>query len=182
MSPPDSIALAVSAMAEGLEAILVGGQAVNAHDYFRTTADVDLMIRERETNKWRAFFEANGYRVFHATTNFIRLQFAADPKRTLPVDLMLADDATFEKITQQSELCDVSEGAQLRVPKPLHLIAMKLHALKSRSRAERGIDLQDVIHLIKTAKIDVGSADFAAILNRYAGEEIRAKLLREVGS
>lgn len=182
MSAPDSIALSVTALAQGLEGILVGGQAVNAHDYSRTTADVDLMIRERDADQWRTFFERNGYHVFHATSNFIRLQFTADPARMLPVDLMLADDETFGKIRRESELCEVSEEARLPVPKPLHLIAMKLHALKSRSRAERGIDLQDVVHLIKAAKIDIGSADFAAILDRYASEEIRARLMREFQS
>ena len=57
---------------------------------------------------------------------------------------------------------------------------MKLHALKSQARIERGADFQDVIHLIKTAKIDIHNREFTNILNRYATETIRTKLLAEL--
>jgi hypothetical protein len=44
MAAPDSIPLSATAEAEGLEAVLVGGNAVNLHAYFRTTFDVDLLV------------------------------------------------------------------------------------------------------------------------------------------
>lgn len=46
MANPDTMALAAQAGAEGLEAILVGGNAVNLYSYSRTTFDVDLLVRE----------------------------------------------------------------------------------------------------------------------------------------
>ena len=46
---------------------------------------------------------------------------------------------------------------------------------------ESGVDLQDVKHLIKTAKIDISSKEFIEILERYATDTIRARILREVG-
>jgi hypothetical protein len=39
MPNPDTIALAASAAAQGLEAILVGGNAVNLHTYSRTNPE-----------------------------------------------------------------------------------------------------------------------------------------------
>jgi hypothetical protein len=42
---PDSIALAADAERQGLPLLLVGGNAINLHAYFRTTFDVDLLIR-----------------------------------------------------------------------------------------------------------------------------------------
>ena len=179
MADPDSIALAAAAEKEGLESVLVDGNAVNLYAYRRTTFDVDLLVRESDSQRWLTFFEQHGYRVFHRTSNFIRLHFANDAARALPVDLMLADQETFHKIHAESRRCDVGQGIQLAIPTPLHLIAMKLHALKSQARVERGADFQDVIHLITTAKIDIHSSEFAEILDRYATQAIRAKILAE---
>ena len=180
MADPDSIALAASAENEGLEAVLVGGNAVNLYAYRRTTFDVDLLVRESDSQRWFTFFEQRGYRVFHRTPNFIRLHFAANPAKALPVDLMLSDEDTFNKILAGSSRRDVGEGIQLAIPTPLHLIAMKLHALKSHARAERGADVQDVIHLIKIAKIDIHSREFTDIFDRYATDTIRTKIRTEL--
>ena len=45
MATPDSIALVATAETEGLDSLLVGGNAVNLHGYVRTTFDVDLLVR-----------------------------------------------------------------------------------------------------------------------------------------
>jgi hypothetical protein len=181
MPEPDTIALAAAAEKQGLESVLVGGNAVNLYAYRRTTFDVDLLVRETEAQRWISFFEQRGYRIFHRTANFVRLHFAADAAKALPVDLMLADEETFEKIRAGSDRRDVAEGVRLAVPSPLHLIAMKLHALKTQARVERGADFQDVLHLIRTAKIDIHSEELTEVLNRYATETIRSKILTELG-
>jgi hypothetical protein len=179
MSNPDSIALAALAEKQGLEAVLVGGNAVNLHAYSRTTFDLDLLVPERDAAKWLSFFEEHGYAVFHRTVNFIRLRLALDPAGALPVDLMLSDEATFQKIKSDSTRRDLGSGAALAIPSVLHLIAMKLHALRSPGRIEHGLDLQDVAHLIKSAKIDTGSREFTEILERHGTDEIRRRI-REI--
>ena len=180
MANPDTIALAASTEAEGLQSVLVGGNAVNLVAYFRTTFDVDLLVRESDSERWLSFFQERGYTIFYRTANFIRLRFAADPAAALPVDLMLADSQTFSAIQRQSRRCDIGKGLALSIPSPLHLIAMKLHALRSRHRLETGIDLQDVKHLIKAAKIDTDSREFTQIAERYATDAIRTRLQREL--
>ena len=179
MEAPNSIELAAVARSEGLEPILVGGNAVNLYAYLRTTFDVDLLVLETHRKMWTDFFEKRGYEIFHATDNFIRMRFAADATGALPVDLMLADAATFEKIREKSQARDVGHGVQIAIPHPLHLIAMKLHALRSAHRVERGTDLGDIRHLIASEKIDPASSEFRDILTRYASEPIQAKLLRD---
>jgi hypothetical protein len=177
---PDSIVLAASAQSEGLDAVLVGGNAVNLHSYSRTTFDVDLLVRESDCDRWLSYFQNHGYEPFHRTVNFVRLRFVADPAKALPVDLMLADSATFAAIEGSSRRCDLGNGLSLAIPSPLHLIAMKLHALRSPARFANGIDLQDVKHLIKTAKIDLSSKEFTDVAERYATDAIRARILREL--
>lgn len=93
---------------------------------------------------------------------------------------MLADAQIFSKIRGESRRCDIGKGLNLLIPSPLHLIAMKLHALRSPQRFETGIDLQDVKHLIKAAKIDTSSSEFGEIVKRYATDTIRARILDEL--
>lgn len=177
MESPDSIALAARAAGEGLDTVLVGGNAVNLYAYRRTTFDVDLLIRESDAGRWRSFLEQNGYEAFHATPNFIRMRFAADPAGALPIDLMLADDKTFAKIYNARRPYDLGNNVAVALPDPLHLIAMKLHALRSPAREEAGIDLPDVIHLIQTMRLDPRGAELTAVFERYATDAIRTTIL-----
>lgn len=177
MPIPNSIDLAAAAGAEGLDCVLVGGNAVNLYTYHRTTFDVDLLIRETDRASWTSYFERWGYATFHATNNFIRMRFAADPAGALPVDLMLADADTFQKIRAGRREREVGGGARLAIPDPLHLIAMKLHALRSAHRVEGGVDFADVTQLIRAEKIDVRSPAFREILDRHASEAIKARIL-----
>ena len=82
--------------------------------------------------------------VAHGEPRQHRLRFVADPAGALPVDLMLADARTFAAIQGDSRRCDIGNGLSFAIPSPLHLIAMKLHALRSPERFENGVDLQDV--------------------------------------
>jgi hypothetical protein len=180
MPKPDSIALAALAESEGLEAVLVGGNAVNLHAYFRTTFDIDLLIPENGADRWLEFFQTRGYEIFHRTPNFVRLRFASDPSGALPVDLMLSDEATFREIQEKTRRCEVGKGISLPIPTVFHLIAMKLHALRSPHRIQHGVDLQDVKHLIKTARIDTSSNEFIEVVERYGTEGIRTRIEREL--
>ena len=99
---------------------------------------------------------------------------------SLPVDLMSADEHTFSAIQQKGHRCEIEKGLRLAIPSPLHLIAMKLHAMRNPQRFERGVDLQDVKHLIKAANVDPSSAEFIEIARRYGNEKIQARVLREL--
>jgi hypothetical protein len=180
MASPDTIALIGTAEAEGLQSILVGGNAVNLYGYHRTTFDVDLLVREDVATKWVSFFERHGYEILQQTHNFIRLRLANDPAGALPVDLMLADQQTFNNILGESTRRQIAGGIRLAIASPLHLVAMKLHALRNPKRLEQGLDFQDVIYLIKSAKIDIHGKDFNEIAERYATAETRAKIVREL--
>lgn len=93
---------------------------------------------------------------------------------------MLADAATFSRLQQASSWCDVGNGVRLPIPSALHLIAMKLHALRSPHRLAHGVDLQDVRHLIRTASIDIHGRDFSDVMERYGSTAIRERLIQEL--
>ena len=180
MASPDSIALAASAendRTRGGPGRGKRGQSsfLLSHDIRRRPAGA----RDRLRTLAR-LLSGPRLRALSSHRQFVRLRFAAAPAEALPVDLMLADSPTFAAIEGGSRRCDIGNGLSFAIPSPLHLIAMKLHALRSPARFENGIDLQDVKHLIKAARIDISSQEFTDIAERYATDAIRTRLLREL--
>ena len=160
----------------GLEFIVIGGHAIVGHGFPRTTFDVDLMVRFRDRAAWREVLEQGGWKLYHGTPSF--LQWQPPEEGTMPVDLMLTDEATFDKIYTASHEITLLE-TPIRIPSPEHLFAMKLHAAHQRT-AERDRDWWDILALIDSGKLDLESPQIAAIVQRYADdagkERIRAHL------
>jgi hypothetical protein len=170
--------LAGQAKEEGLEFLLIGGNAVNAYGYQRTTLDADLLIRAADLERWQAFWEARGYRCIHLTDAFCQYA-SAGPEERFPVDLMMVSDGTFEKLSAERQTKSLG-GADLEVPAPLHLIALKLHALRNEARALLGKDLLDVVGLVRACGLDPASVEFQAVLDRYATESVRRQIIEQL--
>jgi hypothetical protein len=165
------------AESESLELILIGGHAVNALGYERTTLDLDFMVIADDMAKWKSALALQGFLLLHEADAFI--QFAAPDTDGFRVDLMLVDASTFVKIASASQTVRFGE-ALVRVPCVLHLIALKLHALKNPAREKLGKDYGDIKALIFRHAIDIHSAEFQGILDRYATPAIRSKLMRDI--
>jgi hypothetical protein len=159
-----------------LDFLLVGGNAVNAHGYQRTTFDIDLAIPDDQLHAWRKALEGMGYRMYFATEAFQRYQGMTD-SNLFPVDLMLLSPETFSKL-QKSSIPRQVGTVELPIPAALHLVAMKLHALRQPERARQGKDLPDVIGLIRCSQIDVQGNEFQAMVDKYADAPTRAALFR----
>ena len=109
---PNTIELAAQANAEGLESILVGGNAVNLYSYLRTTFDIDLLIREETSAAWKTFFERRGFAVFHATGNLSRMRLTTDPAVT-PERSMRSNEVAVEGSMAFPEFDSLSADAGL---------------------------------------------------------------------
>ncbi len=166
-----------AAKSEGREFVLIGGQAVNAHGYDRTTIDFDFLVLGSDQAAWKKIMARLGYSPFHETKAFI--QFAPDSGGAMRIDLMLVDPPTFEKLSQASKE-KVYGSRQIKVASILHLIALKLHATRTWDRAVQGKDYFDILNLIRIHKVDTTSQEFLEILNRYATESIRERLLSDL--
>lgn len=158
--------------------ILVGGNAINAHGYLRTTYDVDVAVTDDDAAFWRESLEAMGYQMFFGTDAFQRYKGEATTS-LMPVDLIFLTNQTFTKMLHEARELPVGAVA-LPVASPLHLIAMKLHALKQPHRAADGKDFLDIIGLIRAKQIDVQSPDFQSIISKHADAVTREKLLRSL--
>lgn len=161
----------------GLPVLMIGGHAVNFYGYNRTTLDVDFLIAVDHLPAWRVGFESIGYKWIGQTENFVRLE--PGDAGSFPVDVMIVASETFRKLLAARVECLIGT-AKLYVPKPLHLIALKLHAMKNPGRLRQGKDLLDIVNLISLCNIDIEAQEFQDILDRYANEEIRNLVLRSI--
>ena len=161
----------IAAAAERRKArvLVIGGHAVNAYGYNRTTVDFDFVIEGATLPVWRDELEALGYQWKGETRAFAQFAAPEGENPPFPIDLMLVDESTFEKLWAEARVLDFA-GVSLRAPKPLHLIALKLHALKNPTRAARGKDLPDIIQLMRIAELDLANPELEVILKRYADD------------
>ncbi len=166
-----------AADSEGRRFVLIGGHAINAHGYERTTLDFDFLVLSADQDQWKKIMASLGYAPIHETQAFI--QFARDAESAMRVDLMLVSESTFEKLYLASESKSYG-GKLIRIASALHLIALKLHATRTWNRAVQGKDYYDILSLIQIHRIDTSSDEFQQILTRYATDSIRERLLSDL--
>lgn len=155
-----------------LRILVIGGHAVNAYSYIRTTVDADFLIRSGDLAAWRAEFEGYGWRWSGQTETFVKFVPPMTEPPSLPVDVMLVSDATFEKL--EAEHRELEFGlTRLGVPKPLHMIALKLHAMKNEERWRSGKDMSDILQIIRLGGIDPAGVEFQSVLEHYANQATR---------
>jgi hypothetical protein len=166
-----------AANAQGRPFILIGGHAINAHGYERTTLDFDFLVLGSDQADWKKIMASIGYTPIHETAAFI--QFAPETGGSMRVDLMLVGDSTFEKLHLASETKSYG-GRTIQIASVLHLIALKLHATRTWNRAVQGKDYYDILNLIQIHRIDSSSEEFQQILSRYATDSIRERLISDL--
>ncbi|HEY5792255.1 MAG TPA: hypothetical protein VIS74_03090 [Chthoniobacterales bacterium] len=165
------------AAAAGLDFLLIGGHAINARGYTRTTLDFDFLIAGRDLRAWSKIFESIGYRLITENIKAFA-QFEPREGEGFRVDLMLVDDSTFAKLLAGSEWRDYGRR-RVRVAGVLHLIALKLHALRSEERASLGKDYLDILNLIRLNRVDIHSVEFEEVVNRYGSPSIRDRIRQD---
>lgn len=177
MSAPRDIFAAVAEASEkqGLPLLVIGGHAVNAYGYLRTTVDADFLVCSDDFAAWRQVFESLGYQWQEQTEAFAKLLPPQTDPPSQPVDVMLVSPETFAKLREDRRELDFGP-TRLPAPQPLYLIALKLHAMRNESRRRLGKDLPDIMQLIRLCGINPQGEDFQKILDRYANAPTRALL------
>ena len=172
-SAPDIFAAVAAASArQNLPLLVIGGHAVNAYGYVRTTLDADFLVCADDFPAWRRVFEDFGYRWQGQTDAFAKLSPPETEPPSLPVDMMLVNRETFQKLQEGRRELEFGP-TRLAVPQPLHLIALKLHAMKNDERRRLGKDLPDILQMIQLCGIDPKSEVFTEVVERYANVQTR---------
>ena len=162
------IRIASAAMQEGLaDFLLVGGNAVVLYGVPRFTRDVDFLIPAADDLRWRAFLASQGFAFIHGTPGFS--QFSGPETECPRVDLMLVDASTWEKLEAESVTHSLADGVDLKLPVVHHLIAMKLRAAASPTRANPEQDWSDVTALTLHHGYSLEDPMFRDLLVRFGG-------------
>ncbi len=172
-----SVLAKVSREAEkiNLPFLLIGGYAVLAHGFVRTTGDIDFLVRKSQAADWQKLLEKLRFAVKFSGPTF--LQFDPPPEEKLPVDLMFVSDENFDTMFSEAKQVE-SDSVNTKVVSLPHLFALKCHALKSRPhRAMR--DIEDLVQLTRLNKLDLNEPALRTILLRHGGPEIYELIKRE---
>lgn len=157
--------------AEGIPFLLVGGLALSAHHYERTTHDIDFFCMKELLQRFDGVMKGLGYTYQQDPTD---LYVRYTQKGMSIVDFIFADEDTFHQMETAAQDTQVM-GVPVRVPCLEHLLAMKLFALEQGRRLK---EIGDVSELIRANHVDVHGKDFEELCLKYASAKWLA-LFRE---
>ena len=163
-----------AAVQAGLRFLLIGGNAMIAYGVQRETADLDLLVRRDEVPGWRALFLGRGYSVFHDGGHFI--QFSPPSEGAWPTDLLMVNDPTFLKMEAASRQFLLWQQ-DWRIPAPVHMVAMKLHALKHGPKHRHLRDFLDVVEIIQAQRLDPDGPELREVFEKYGTDRLHRSVL-----
>lgn len=159
---------------ERVACILIGGYAVNYYKVSRQTADIDFMLTRKDFDRISAALKSEGYHLENLHDNFA--QFKSTKMPLMDIDFMFVDESTFEKICGEAASCRIGQWEFL-IPALDHLIALKLHALKSNYKLRWTKDLPDIINLVRVNKINVRTDGFKDLCLKFGTADLYQKIL-----
>ena len=150
--------------------LLIGGNAVLAYGGPRVTFDCDCAVVAEDERMVADVLAPLGYLFKERFDSFARYAHLGGLRPV--VDVMILNVSTFQKLHTASREVTLN-GVVLRAPKPLHLVALKLFALKNNpSRIAK--DWEDIQFLLRTTEWQ--RAELAELAQRYASDETRRML------
>jgi hypothetical protein len=155
--------------------LVIGGNAMIAYGSERLTQDCDCAAVADEERELASALSKLGYIFEERYQSFSRYVHLGRVKPV--VDVMLLTEETFQRLWKESREV-LLDGIHLRVPKPLHLVALKLHALK-QNPDRIGKDLSDIKYLLDTTRGTWTPDDLSELADRYASEDVRGILQKE---
>ena len=157
----------------GIPFLVIGGYAVFAHGYVRTTDDLDLIVQRGRRAQLGKQLGDLGMTVKNDAANFV--QFDPPDESGMDVDLMFVSDDVFGRL-EQSAIEATVEGTQVRVVSLLHLIALKCHALQHSKSLRRLKDMDDLVQLILINRLDLNEPELPATILKHGNAEVYEKL------
>ncbi len=154
--------------AEGAPVALVGAHALQAYGVTRSTVDLDLLTERRVQARLVPFLESLGYETLHRSDGYSNHLHPDDEWGR--VDIIYVDERTSRSLFARATDF-VPDGVRpLKLPRPEHLVAMKVQAVKNDpSRMLK--DLSDVRELLRVTDVDEAEVrayfERAGLASRY---------------
>ena len=129
---------------------VVGALALHTYGYSRTTNDVDLLVGRDAQGRLIGYLEKRGFETLHRSEGYSN-HLHPDPALGR-LDVVYVDGDTAGKIFAEARPVSLA-GTAVAVPKPEHLVAMKVHAMKNDPT--RGFqDMADIQFLMRLPGVD----------------------------
>lgn len=136
---------------EGIRYAVAGGLAIHAWGRSRTTQDIDFAVDGSAQQRIIQFAESIGYRTLHVSSGYSNHEHPDEAFGA--VDLLYLYGDTADRVFADAHQRIVAGASHLPVPKPEHLIAMKVQAIKNAPRRV-SIDVPDIEYLLTLPDID----------------------------
>ncbi len=130
---------------------LVGGLGLAAFGITRATLDLDLLVPASAQEEVVSLMEELGYETLHRSSGYSNHLHEND--RLGRVDFIYVRGDTRVQIFENARLVEGPGGVDVLVPRPEHLAAMKVQAMKN-DPDRRLQDLADIALLLRLPDID----------------------------
>ena len=130
---------------------LIGGHALAALGKARATLDLDLIVDSTLQPALIEFLEGMGYRTLHRSAGYSN-HLHAEPRHGR-LDFVYVRGTTADALFVACRSIAGPGGVEIPVPRPEHLIAMKLHAMHN-DPGRRLQDLADIRSLMTLPRVD----------------------------
>lgn len=155
-----------------IPALLIGGYALQAYGVVRQTLDVDCLVADADVVRLGQLLTAAGYRERARTKDFVR--YIHSSLYLMDVDVLLVAPSTMQVMLKASR--EYRVGAfEWRVPSLIHLVALKLHALKNAPDREAK-DFGDIVELLRGHRAEWQAGDLEKLCRKYGPKDIYARL------
>jgi len=136
---------------KGVRYAVIGGIALAAYGLVRNTEDLDLVVEASGQGEIIQFLESRGYQTLHRSTGYSNHRHS-DPSLG-QIDFVYVGGETSRKLFAERRLSKGPVGDSIPLPKPEHLAAMKVLAIKNDpSRTLQ--DLADIRFLLTLPGVD----------------------------
>lgn len=147
---------------------VAGGVALAAYGHPRTTLDVDIVAERAAQEVLIPAVEALGYKTLYVSDGFSNHRH--DDPAWGRLDVIYVNAVTADQLFASTRELPGPGGRRIPVPKPEHLIAMKLQAIQNAPE-RTWQDLADIGYLLKVKGVDRIAArsyfDKAGLMERW---------------
>lgn len=162
----------------GLRFVVIGGQAINCYGLSRQTGDIDLLVQRSQSDEWSKLLTKLDYNDSQNDQRFAR--YRSVHIAAWPINLMFVESKTFLAIYDEASELEIGVS-KVKVASPRHLIALKVHALKTFDEHRHLKDYGDLLGLLRRKETNVGPTELREICLKYASRELFVKLSKDLG-
>ena len=135
----------------GFPVAVIGGVALAAYGHPRMTLDLDVVTEASAQEPLVVFMESRGFVTLHRSSGYSNHRHTE--ARLGRVDVMYVRGETAVRLFSSARELPGPGGRSIPVPKPEHLIAMKVQAI--RDAPERAWqDMVDIAYLVRLDGVD----------------------------